>query len=258
MGAMGLKVGWSTRELAEIAGTTLKTVRHYHRIGLLEEPERAANGYKKYRIKHLIRLLRIRRLADLGVPLSEIDAVEESAEGAEQTLRALDAELAAGIERQQRMREELATILRHDNLDDLRPGFDPRSAGRSGTDRDFLLLWSQVVSPEVLDELRLSYEEPQSEAERLFNELPPDASEEERQRIATLFVPEVRRSRERFPRLREFGEQDPAKGDPQAWSVILQSLVELYSPAQIDVLQRANTMSQDLDGNPSAGPGAAG
>jgi hypothetical protein len=59
-------MAWSTRELAEPAGTTLKTVRHYHRIGLLEEPERAANGYKRYRVKHLVRLLRIRRPADLG------------------------------------------------------------------------------------------------------------------------------------------------------------------------------------------------
>ena len=29
---------WSTRELAELAGTTVKAVRHYHEIGLLDEP----------------------------------------------------------------------------------------------------------------------------------------------------------------------------------------------------------------------------
>jgi DNA-binding transcriptional MerR regulator len=76
-------MAWSTRELAELAGTTLKTVRHYHRIGLLDEPERAANGYKRYRVPHLIRLLRIRRLVDLGVPLSAIPVLEESEQGAE-------------------------------------------------------------------------------------------------------------------------------------------------------------------------------
>lgn len=69
---MRMKGGWSTREIAEFAGTTLKAVRHYHRIGLLEEPERSANGYKRYGIKHLIRLMRIRRLVDLGVALSDI------------------------------------------------------------------------------------------------------------------------------------------------------------------------------------------
>jgi DNA-binding transcriptional MerR regulator len=112
-------MAWSTRELAELAGTTLKTVRHYHQIGLLDEPERAANGYKRYRVPHLIRLLRIRRLVDLGVPLSEIPVLEESEEGAEHTLRALDAELKASIERQQLMRKELALVLRHRSLVDL-------------------------------------------------------------------------------------------------------------------------------------------
>ena len=33
-------MGWSTREVAQLAGTTLRTVRHYHEIGLLDEPER--------------------------------------------------------------------------------------------------------------------------------------------------------------------------------------------------------------------------
>jgi DNA-binding transcriptional MerR regulator len=47
-------VAWSTRELAELAGTTVNTVRHYHRIGLLDEPERRNNGYKEYGVPHLV------------------------------------------------------------------------------------------------------------------------------------------------------------------------------------------------------------
>ncbi|MEO3798201.1 MerR family DNA-binding transcriptional regulator [Nonomuraea sp. B10E15] len=35
---------WSTRELAGLAGTTVNTIRHYHRLGLLDEPERRYNG----------------------------------------------------------------------------------------------------------------------------------------------------------------------------------------------------------------------
>ena len=53
----GWMMAWSTRQLAELAGTTVKTVRHYHEIGLLSEPERASNGYKQYRTEHLVRLL---------------------------------------------------------------------------------------------------------------------------------------------------------------------------------------------------------
>jgi DNA-binding transcriptional MerR regulator len=37
-------MAWSTRQLAELTGTTLRTVRHYHDVGLLEEPKRRANG----------------------------------------------------------------------------------------------------------------------------------------------------------------------------------------------------------------------
>ena len=41
---MNSQGGWSTRELAELAGTTLKTVRITDRIGLLTEPDRGVNG----------------------------------------------------------------------------------------------------------------------------------------------------------------------------------------------------------------------
>ncbi|GAT66905.1 merR family transcriptional regulator [Planomonospora sphaerica] len=35
-------------ELAALAGVSTRTVRHYHRLGLLPEPERRANGYRVY------------------------------------------------------------------------------------------------------------------------------------------------------------------------------------------------------------------
>jgi AraC-like DNA-binding protein len=57
-------MAWSTREIAELAGTSLRAVRHYHEVGLLAEPERRANGYKQYGVAHLIRVLRIKRLTD--------------------------------------------------------------------------------------------------------------------------------------------------------------------------------------------------
>jgi hypothetical protein len=62
-------VAWSTREIAELAGTTVRAVRHYHEVGLLDEPKRRANGYKQYGVAHLIRLLRIKRCpGDSGGP----------------------------------------------------------------------------------------------------------------------------------------------------------------------------------------------
>ncbi|PJJ71470.1 DNA-binding transcriptional MerR regulator [Diaminobutyricimonas aerilata] len=102
---------WSTREIADLAGTTLNTVRHYHRIGLLEEPERTTNGYKQYQVRHLVRLLQIRRLRDLGVPLEQIERADGSGDGASAALRSIDADLGTTIERLQRNHAEIKAIL---------------------------------------------------------------------------------------------------------------------------------------------------
>lgn len=104
-------MSWSTRELAEQAGTTVNTIRHYHRIGLLEEPERQFNGYKQYQSSHLACLLHIRRFALLGVPLSRIAAVSAAVDKEPEELRKLDAELQGNIERLERARAEIAAIL---------------------------------------------------------------------------------------------------------------------------------------------------
>lgn len=59
-------------QLAASAGTTPRAVRHYHRLGLLVEPERRDNGYRDYTMADLARLMRIRWLADSGIPLGDI------------------------------------------------------------------------------------------------------------------------------------------------------------------------------------------
>jgi DNA-binding transcriptional MerR regulator len=239
---MRMRGGWSTREIAEFAGTTLKTVRHYHRIGLLEEPERSANGYKRYGIRHLIRLMRIRRLVDLGVALADIATIQESHEGAEQTLRALDAELTARIERQQRMRAELATILRDPGLVDAPPGFAGPAAGLTDRDRAFMLLSSRIFEPEVMDVMRELNAAPKSATAIEFDELTEDASEETRQRLAERYAVEIRRDMDENPRLGEAVDRVQAGGDPSTQPVLLHAVVELLNPAQIDVLQRANAI----------------
>jgi hypothetical protein len=47
-------------------GTTVNTVRHYHRRAVLDEPERAPNGDKQYCRRLLMQLLHIRRPRDRG------------------------------------------------------------------------------------------------------------------------------------------------------------------------------------------------
>jgi DNA-binding transcriptional MerR regulator len=64
----GLTIG----QAAAFAGVTVKTVRHYHRLGLLDEPRRDASGYRRYASTDLLRLVQVRTLAEAGVPLAEI------------------------------------------------------------------------------------------------------------------------------------------------------------------------------------------
>ena len=58
--------------LASYAGVTIRTVRHYHQVGLLPEPERDASGYRTYDAAAVVRLIRIRTLAEAGVPLARV------------------------------------------------------------------------------------------------------------------------------------------------------------------------------------------
>jgi DNA-binding transcriptional MerR regulator len=59
-------------QLAGYAGVTIKAVRHYHQRGLLEEPERDSSGYRRYSAEHAIDLVKIKTLAEAGVPLARI------------------------------------------------------------------------------------------------------------------------------------------------------------------------------------------
>ena len=67
-----------SNDVAKLAGVTVRTLRHYHQLGLLSEPPRRANGYRDYSPADVARVLRIKRLAALGFPLSRIgDVLEE-------------------------------------------------------------------------------------------------------------------------------------------------------------------------------------
>ena len=110
-----------SNEVAKLAGVTVRTLRHYHQLGLLPEPPRRANGYRDYSPADVARVLRIKRLAGLGFPLSRIgDVLEEmDAEGhatSASALDELDRELALEIARLQEQRRTIAE-LRAEHLD---------------------------------------------------------------------------------------------------------------------------------------------
>ncbi|MGW0194735.1 MerR family transcriptional regulator [Nonomuraea sp. NPDC003201] len=53
----------------------MKTIRHHHKHGLIDEPRRDSSGYRRYGSADLLRLVQIRTLAAAGVPLAEIGAI---------------------------------------------------------------------------------------------------------------------------------------------------------------------------------------
>ena len=59
----------SIQDIARLAGTTSRTLRHYDDIGLLEPSRIGANGYRYYDQHALVRLQRILLLRDLGLGL---------------------------------------------------------------------------------------------------------------------------------------------------------------------------------------------
>ena len=88
--------------LADAAGTTPRTVRHYHRLGLLGEPRRLSNGYREYTIDDVVRLMRIRWLADAGMPLGAIAAALDRSAADESDVVADLRALLAAIETEQK------------------------------------------------------------------------------------------------------------------------------------------------------------
>ncbi|MCK2239209.1 MULTISPECIES: MerR family transcriptional regulator [unclassified Crossiella] len=80
--------GVTIGQAAAFVGITIKTVRHYHRHGLVDEPQRDSSGYRRYGSAELLRLVQVRTLATAGVPLAEIRPLLDA--GTEQFAAALD------------------------------------------------------------------------------------------------------------------------------------------------------------------------
>lgn len=104
-------------QLAAYAGVTTRAVRHYHQVGLLPEPERDASGYRSYDAPAVVRLIRIRTLAESGVPLARVeqllnaDEVEFALEVA-----AIDRRLRGEVQELQEHRRRIAKLAAGDSL----------------------------------------------------------------------------------------------------------------------------------------------
>ncbi|MFC9977516.1 MerR family transcriptional regulator [Spirillospora sp. NPDC127200] len=104
-------------ELASYAGVTVRAVRHYHDRGLLPEPERDRSGYRRYGAGAVVELIKIRTLAEAGVPLARVrELLEADEEEFAAALADIDERLRAEIDERRRHRERIARLTAGDGL----------------------------------------------------------------------------------------------------------------------------------------------
>ncbi|WNZ11935.1 MerR family transcriptional regulator [Streptomyces sp. 11x1] len=161
-------------ELAAAVGVTPRAVRHYHHLGLLPEPERRANGYRDYTLRHAVVLARIRRLTELGLGLAEVRDVLADDAGRElvEVLGELDEDLARQEEEIRKRRGRLRVLVEDARAGRL-PAEGPVSAelaalfGKFGSaphspmaakDREVFALLETSATPEARAELLASLE----------------------------------------------------------------------------------------------------
>ncbi len=104
-------------ELARFVGVTVRAVRHYHARGLLPEPERDGSGYRRYDAQAVVDLIRIKILAEAGVPLARVgELLEADPVAFADAVDDIDCSLADEIDRLQEHRKRIAELAAGDSL----------------------------------------------------------------------------------------------------------------------------------------------
>lgn len=98
---------WSIQDVAKLAGTTSRTLRHYDSIGLLSPSRTGSNGYRRYDQAALVRLQRILLLRRLGLGLPQIGQVLA---GLQDDTAALTGHLELLQEEQDRLHRQIQAV----------------------------------------------------------------------------------------------------------------------------------------------------
>jgi DNA-binding transcriptional MerR regulator len=98
---------WSIQQLAKLAGTTSRTLRHYDEVGLVAPTRIGSNGYRYYGPASLVRLQRVLLLRELGLG---IPAIAELLHGQRDDLAALESHQHLLVAEQERIARQLASV----------------------------------------------------------------------------------------------------------------------------------------------------
>ncbi|GAA1370490.1 MerR family transcriptional regulator [Catellatospora chokoriensis] len=99
---------WSIQDVARLAGTTSRTLRHYGELGLLTPSRVGGNGYRYFDQDCLVRLQRILLLRELGLGLPAIAEVING--GPQDTAAALHTHLALLERERERIGRQIESV----------------------------------------------------------------------------------------------------------------------------------------------------
>ncbi|MGI8753647.1 MAG: MerR family transcriptional regulator [Acidimicrobiales bacterium] len=104
-------------QLATHVGVTVRAIRHYHQRGLLAEPVRDRSGYRRYGTQAVADLIRIKTLADAGVPLGRIrELLDADPAGFASAVAEIDQALQQRIGDLEQLRHDLAGLMAGERL----------------------------------------------------------------------------------------------------------------------------------------------
>jgi DNA-binding transcriptional MerR regulator len=102
-----LRRDWPIQDIAQLAGTTSRTLRHYDDVGLLKPSRVGSNGYRYYDGDALLALQRILLLRELGLGLP---AIAEVFRNQTDTVTALGRHLEWLGQEQERLARQMASV----------------------------------------------------------------------------------------------------------------------------------------------------
>lgn len=141
-----------SKDVAALTGTTIRALRHYMHLGLLEEPPRDTNGYRRFDVTDVVQILRIKQLAESGVSLEQIATILNKQDSlSEETLDDLDSELA---------RKEAQIVAQRAALTRLRVSraqtqatSQPSRTAQLDADIQLLVTGTNQIDPDVLSQV---------------------------------------------------------------------------------------------------------
>jgi DNA-binding transcriptional MerR regulator len=98
---------WSIVDIARLAGTTSRTLRHYDAVGILPPTRIGGNGYRYYDERALVQLQRILLLRELGLGIS---AIADVLAGQHDSTEALSLHLAWLEQEKERLDRQIASV----------------------------------------------------------------------------------------------------------------------------------------------------